>query len=446
MLHEFDDSSWRGGLGGEGLALESYGATPASTSHIAQAFSNLTIPIGNQQILNMEHLLIRFATRSTHALALNGMYLGVYPIAFTDADRDAFFDLFGVDRRAFEQLIVRIPTIDSEYKVASNAFNLLAFWVIHLSHHLIHNKRVGGEFRKNVALYLHYRFFTSLVNNFFRHGAKEGVMAATINNLSQKYDIVRYGTWRAALEARAEDLVSDESIHYRTFVNADDDEKIQYVLTDTQTRLRGKIRNIAGEYYAAHKRGESIDTRAAVQEIDGDKVLSQSVSSFDAAVSALIAEVMNRNLFIDKMLVTNIARQFSSISTSMLTTALTQLSQLATAQLATHELEVKTIIRTDMGPVEVAVGVRALITMLVHTSLRYCVVNKIPLTNKLAVYYRLKNVYSASRTSDASINQAKLSVAYFVDGISRTVRESTKSSLRLALIMYVVFRALRHIK
>ena len=130
----------------------------------------------------------------------------------------------------------------------------------------------------------------------------------------------------------------------------------------------------------------------------------------------------------------------------MLTTALTQMSQLASAQLAHHSLELRQMTQTEYGQMEIAIGMRALMTMVVHSSLRYCIVNKVSLSNKLAVYYRLKNVYSASRTSDLSINQVKASVAHFVDGIGRTVRQSTRSSLRLAIIMYVIFRALRHVK
>jgi len=99
---------------------------------------------------------------------------------------------------------------------------------------------------------------------------------------------------------------------------------------------------------------------------------------------------------------------------------------------------------TPDGPIYI--GARALIAAIIQTSLRYCINNRIPLSNRSQVWVNLKNVYSSSRVSTPEILAVKQSVEYFVDSLNRTKRESTKASLRLAVIMYCVYKSFKYLK
>lgn len=409
---------------------------------ILQELSKLGLAITDKTILDMEALTIRFEIRGSHAMALNSQLLGVHPITFTDGDRAAFFALFGTSEAAVAEAITRIPTINQEFKVASDPFNLLAVWVIHLAHHLIKHDKVRHAFQLNVAKYLHYRFFTSLVNYFFRHGADERIMTATVNGMTRKFDIVVYGTWRKVIEARCEDLLAKGSVHHRALVDGTPDagpRSVLYAITDTQTRIRDRVKNVVSEYYEVREKGDAVVSRPAVTEMDGEKILTQTTSAYDTVISALCAEALNINQFVDRDEASKIARQFPAISATMLIATLTQLSQTASLQAMSRELD-KTERRDGKT---IHVGVRALITAIVQGSFRYCQKSGVDLTNKAAVYIRLKNVYSSSRIGDPNITTIKDSVVHFVDTSGRTARESTRSSLRLAIIMYIVLRALR---
>ena len=152
---------------------------------------------------------------------------------------------------------------------------------------------------------------------------------------------------------------------------------------------------------------------------------------------------MNQHLFVDRGDVEKIAHQFP-VPLQMLLAALTQMTQLAQAQHAEGKLDTKEMLQLDDGSrIEIDIGMRALVADIIHSSFRYCMLNHVPLTNKLAVYIKTRNVYSSSRLNDPNIARVKESVGHYIDSIGKTTRDLTRSSLRLAIIMYILYRALK---
>ena len=410
-------------------------------STIVQAFSELGITIDDEKILKLDNLVIGFETRKTHAIALNSQSLGVHPIAFVDTDRQAFFEICKISESKMRDAIKRVPNIDRSRKVSSDPFNLLCVWMLHLAVIYIPNEKVRARFQLNIAKYLHYKFFTSRVNHCFPHGANEAVMAAVINSLTRKFDIVIYGSWRKAIEARSLDLISPEGIHHKTIITASPDQKFLYILSDTQSRIRDKIATVCDIYYRYHKQGNSIGSKSATDtDLDGEKIVVSKNSVFDAAISNMTVEILNVHQFVDRKDAAAVASQFQAVSTTMLCTVLTEWSALASSQTATRQLDY--VEKTPEGLHYI--GARALITALVQTSFRYCIANRIPLNSKSQIWIQLKNVYSSSRVTTPEILAVKQSVGNFVESIGRTSRESTKASLRLAVIMYVIYRTFRY--
>ncbi len=411
-------------------------------SSIVQAFSKLNISITDAMISQMENLVIGFEIRSGHAIALNSQSLGVHPIAFVDSDRHAIFAIFHTSETKLREAIHAAPNINITYKVTSDAFNLLCVWLLHLSVIYIADEKVRFRFQLNVAKYLHYRYFTSLVNHNFPHGAVDGIMTAVINSLTRKSDIVIYGTWRKVIEARCTDLIDKTSIHYNVIQTATPDSKVLYILSDTQSRLRDKINLICEVYYQYHKQGISINSKSATStDLEGEKILITKNSVFDNTISNMTIMVLNVHLFVDSTAANEVASQFQAISPSMLCAILTEWSVLATEQTKTNLLDY--VEKTNDG--DLYIGVRALIATIIQTSFRYCINNRVVLSNKAQVWVQLKNMYSSSRIITPEIIAIKNSVGYFVDSIGRTSRESTKSSLRLALIMYVIYRSFKYL-
>jgi len=280
-----------------------------------------------------------------------------------------------------------------------------------------------------------------LVNHYFPHGAAEKNMQAAIAGLSRKFDIVVYGTWKATIEARCVDLISERSIHRHALETADDDKAFLGILMDCQTRIRDKVKNITRAYYDAHSDGNAINSRAATVETEDGKILVHSAKTFDLMIYNLQNEIMSERLFIDNETIRQLAAQFTSVSEDMLRSTLLSLVEIATTQRDSGQLD---SIKINDGH-ELYVGLRALISHIIQKTYRNCMANGVDVTNKAAVFIKVKNLYSSSRINDEDILAIKQSVSYFVDLVSTSLRETTRSSLRICLILYFLLRSFRFI-
>jgi hypothetical protein len=415
------------------------------TYTIKEGFSILPIHITPATLASLEKMVIQFELRATAPLALNSQTLGIHPIVFTAADRASFFHLFHLEESEVARIVRKIPSIDPKFKVISDPFNLLCIWVIHLAFTQLSNYHDRHKFQWLVAKYLHYRFFTSLVNYYFMHGANEAVMLATINSLSKKFDIITQGSWRLAIEARCTDLIDGgedghKSIHYDTLVTMDDDIKIIYVISDVQSRIRDKVKIVNEVYYRFHKEGIKISSSSATYtDSEGEKILVQRASTLDIMTSTMITDVVNVNAFVDSQAVTKVASQFPAITPTLLRESLEYFSMVASRQAASGEFDA--IQKNHDG--ELYIGIRTLVEKIIQISFRYCVNNRISLKDKASIWNALRNMYTSSRVNDVQVIAVKNSIRVFVDNSNKTQREATKSSLRIALIMYVIYRCLR---
>ena len=412
------------------------------STYISKAFSDLGIVLTNDHVRKLERAIATFETRKDHALALNSQMLGVYPIAFTSSDRSFLFELVGIKEKDLVRIVENIPSIDTDHRVVSDAFNLLCVWLIHAAYLFLNNKRARESFQLNIAKYMHYRFFTSIVNYYFSHGASEPVMMATINQLSGKFDIVTYGTWKATLEARSQDLLSEKSIHRNAFLNMDDDEGVKRVITDTQTRMRDKIKNVARIYYDNKDNNARIDSKSMVKDSEDEgKYLSQTSSTIDAMISTVTSDLMNKNRWIHASTVSAVAKQFKSVSQTMLKTTLEDMSATATSQVKRRTVDHVEKTRDGYR----YHGIRVLVAQIIRTTYRYIVINRISMNNRVVLYNKIHSAYASSRISDKNINDVKTSMSLMLDDMNKTSRETTKSSLRLAIIMYIVLKTFRHL-
>lgn len=410
--------------------------------HIFKQFSTLNVTLDKKTIRQFNQHVLHWELRDSHPLSLNTQLLGVNTIVFTPPDRAALFEMFALSESMVLNAIKKCPSVDRNHRVASDPFNLFTIWLIHLAFEQITDDATRHEFQLSLAKYLHYKFFTSLVNHYFPHRADESVMLAAINSLNRRFDIIVYGTWRKTIEARAADLISTDAsknIHYKTLLSGKDDAQFMYVVTDVQTRIRAKVGLISGIYYDFHRDGIKIKSSSATTtDMDGEKILVQRASTFDAMTTSVTTDLLNVNAFIDMRLIRHITSVFPAVSPTLLKVSLEQMSELASEQAKTHKLEDK-VIKNGLTHY---VGMKGLIQATVEVSFRYCIFNKVPLTSKIRVFDALRNRYSSSHVNDPDILSIKESFGDFIDSIGRVQRAATKSSLRLALIMYIITKCL----
>lgn len=410
---------------------------------INEGMGDLGITITHQQIAEMEKLAIHFVLRKTHPLTFSGQHLGVHPVAFIPSDYNALFDIFRIHKKDVELKIKEIDSIDKNFNVISDPFNVLCIWLCHLAPIYIKDKRVCHNFMANVLRYFHYRIFCSVVNNSFKHGANPAIAEATLLQLTKKSDVIRLGNWNAVIESHIEKILDPNDRFYETIKNGYPDDMFLRVISENQTSLRQKLVTYANTYYEVYKAGDSVGSSSAIAENDeGEKILAQTASVIDSASSAMISELLNVNTFVHDVSINDVAGLFTTISPKMLKLALMRINETAVLQSTSKKFDET---KKDKDGI-IFIGVRGLVLEIIRSMIRICRVRRINMGNKAQVFEKMKDAYSASRQLDPDILAIKRSVALLVDSFNITVNQASQSALRLGVIYYIIYRTLGRLK
>ena len=383
-----------------------------------------------------------FETRQKHASALNSPYLGLDPIYFTSQDNDNLFYVCNVDQKKVKNVLKTCPSINTSYNVIGNTFNLFITYVLHKT---VTSKTIDDNHSNQLSMallkMLNYKFFTSLVNHNFTYGANPAIMKSVINNLSEKFDLVKYGTWKKVIEARCEDILSKNSIHYSTIYKYDNDKNITYLLSDTQTRLRNKIKIITTEYHNAKAKGDAMSSSKLNVEIDGEKVIVDQTSTFDSMTTGIFNQALNMNQWINNEYIQIVNGMFNNINKVLLKQALSAFSNYVSLQARRNQLD-RTVKQKDLP---IYLGGKIYIHTLLQKVYRICIQNRVNLKSKLDVLTKTRNLFTSSRISDKDILSLKESTASILDDIVHVQRESTRTTLRIAFITYIMLKSFEYL-
>lgn len=428
---------------------------------IKQALSQgISITMDKKHAELIRRFCFMFETQGTNPEALNSPFLGIAKIFFLNRDQDEFLDIFGVSDYQIKKINInsliahlstsdirkilhKLQVVDTSRKVQSDPFNIFIAYLLHLVS-VTNGLTVDEKHSTKMALLkiLQYKFFTSLVNHRFTYGADMAIMQATINNLSNKFSIVQYGTWKKVMEVRAEELISKTSIHYGTIENFNDDLGIFYLITDVQTRIRNQINIIVTQYYIRKEENDKVGSYGlAGNDVEGEKVILSSTSTLDSMTSNLSAEILSVYQFLDSQLIATTCSLFPGLRDHMFKDVLKKFSETALIQQKTGKLlEVKHIKNGEQY-----IGASILVRNIIQKTYRYCAQNNVNIKAKLAILNCAKDVYSSSRITDEDILSVRNSVGIFIDGCDITRREATKASLRIALILYIIIKSFKYI-
>lgn len=400
------------------------------------------VEITHQILQQLEHWCIHYELYKDHPQVLNTPYLGMGNMFFTESHQNEVFDIFNIDRKAFSDDIEIIETIDTSRYVSSDPFNIMIVWVAHL----ISNSKLTQQMKHQgmVTLFkiLHYKFFTSLVNRRFPHKANEGIMRATIESLSNKFEIVSLGTWKRVIESRAEDIVSERSIHINSIREFKDDKKILYVITDAQTRLRDRIHLITARFHEIKDEGKAISTYTAVTTVGGDKILKDTSGALSAMVSNISHNILSSQQFIDNEAIKLLCglNKTNELKPYMLKSLIIRFTDVAVLQNKKGQLDDESLIEGH----KVITGHRALITSIIQTTYRTCINNGVNMKNKQEIFRTTGNIFRSSQIQDESVLLIKRSVENFVKLFPGTSRANTQSALRTNFILYVILLTFKY--
>lgn len=370
---------------------------------------------------------VAFANKNEdHMTFFGGSSTGVQIVRFSQADRDSWFtDVMGVDDLSLEQALHELPSVNTEFKVSSSVFNNACMWMIHkfMTSPLLNDDQ-KHKAMIDCGLVLYYRYLSSLLFKYFVYPADPQVAAATYAQLSYKYELKRHGTWYATLVARCENLVAENSIHYKTLKNYSNDLDIVYLLNDSQSRIRDMLKNIYAEFKKIHVEGTRIRTTSSLIEHDGEMALKDQTKNLSNYRRYLHSIVGDKNSFIKEELITLIEKIMKTMPSRLLRETLKWCSD-------NHRF-------TGSKDVEELID-----QTLVH-SFGYLSNNRNVLkeTNDLAMLVsRLRGVYMSSRSVDPDLMIIREGAKNIVKKATGSKNESLVASIRTGLLLYITLRA-----
>lgn len=383
----------------------------------------------------------RYESIPEHAAALGSPLLGINKMYFLPKDKEFLFNLVDVDAKDFRKSALQSREVNPSFNIISDPYNLLTIWLVHLvTINTSLSVRLKNEFAQDLLKMMYYKFFTSIVNYNLPHGAKEGVMQLTIDNLSNKYAIKNYGSWKALIENRVLNMLTRPKTHADTFKSFYPDKKVVYILSDAQTGLRKQLISVIQEYYKTNEKGDAITASDVYDRIGDDKSLKVIESSISVMASNVIAASSNLSEFLDYEYIDMVSKLTNNVSKELLTRLLTKFSGMAEQQDKKHERD--KISGSSSAPIYE--GYAVLINHIVYKTYRYCLKDpEVNVRSKVAILKKTINLYRSSRIADSDILNIKHSVGILVEKYSDSKRESTNSSLRLAFILYIIMLTFR---
>lgn len=380
--------------------------------------------------------LSSYEIRQGHLEVLNTPLLGMGKMYFHKADENELFDIFDIDKSHFKQMAHKSTDVNTKFVVSSDPYNIFSVWLVYLVKNSTLPSKAKETMMMSVLKLMIYRFFTGVVNWRLPHGANEEAMRYTIDNLSAKFDIKKpeTNTWKKLIESMCVDVLSSKSVHKKAVDTFMPGQKVLYVITDLQTRIRSKIHKILDPFFKNVEEGNRASSYNIASEVGGEKVLANTVKSFDSMIENVSNRALNVSKFVDNNAMDLVVKLNNNISKPALRDLLIKFSDIAVEQ----NRKKKQNLTKGNGSHEVYIGYRILISNIIQKSYRTAMINKIDMSSKLAILDKTKSTFRSSRISDNDILIIKNSVNAFVDKHANTTRASTLVSLKLAFITYIL--------
>jgi len=369
----------------------------------------------------------RFVTKKAeHIEFFGGCLTGVQVVRFTQEDMDLIFsELLMVDEHSLEDQIHDLPDIVPSRIVSSNIFNISCVWIMYAIENSPHlDDKVKAEAKIRIALYLNYRFLTSILYNFFKYPADPDIARATYAALSYRFILKSEGSWGKALRVRSTDLTGKSSIWYDVIKTLDDDYRVVKMLNDTQGRIKDFIKNIFEVHYRLHVQGSKISSTAATVEMDGETILKDRAHKGTGYSRYLRTVIPDHFSFVRQELL--------NIIEDICPTAPPRLIKLTLEWLSKNF----SFIRDQKA--------ENLVDSVMEHAIFYINENRDIELDKMGtsqLILKLRGAYTSSRSSDEKLMTIKSGMEDFVREATGTKQASVQASVRTAVCLYLVLRA-----
>lgn len=179
----------------------------------------------------------------------------VYLIAFGDQDQKNYYDLFNIDPTNIIQsmkTVVKATGVNSEFKYLTQNPYLVMFYFC-LRYFTLKEDEKG--INTTISIYV-LAVYWSIFTKFFPKGVNQPVMQYTIDNLTDKFLIKKYGSIFRVL---VESCRRSYTFHKNRFKTGNDSDVVAWIqrIRNDQNSM---IKKIANEYMKNYKSGNAAST------------------------------------------------------------------------------------------------------------------------------------------------------------------------------------------
>lgn len=374
----------------------------------------------------LERFVQNFINKSPeHVKCLGSNLTGVNRLSWSLDDRLEWEENFlQIDGRELRQAILAIPHMDDVGRVAGDNFNISCCWLAHRFYKSDLPPRVKEKGMKLSMDILQYKLLSSIHSHYFKYPVDQNVAEATYAELSRKFDIKRYGSWRAVLDSRSENIIATGEIHEQTIRQFDDDIAIVKMIQDIQFRLRDKIKNIWEVMANVIEKDMKFGSVSSTIELDG-ALVTRDIERLSTEYIHFIKEAAAER---DRFIKPDLVDVIESVMSTMPEKPFEQLLVIFTEKVSKSDKNALQLVELTMEHLfNVVLADR-------KTTMR---MNDIP-----AVLNRIRGLYTASRSNNDILEQMKEITEKFVRKDVKIVNNANVAALRTGLLLYLVLRAM----
>lgn len=356
-----------------------------------------------------------------------GVLMGIPKIVFTPSDIHTWFDdVLQIDDVLLKKELHALPTINKDFKVSSDVFNLTCFWLLHL---IIRSTKIDQK-QKHIGCVavirvMHYRFLTSLMYNYFQFTPNRETMEATYAALNNKFSLKQHGSWSKLIDARAESILDPRGKRYPSIYSFDDDKAIVDSLNDIQGRIREVVKKMYAVFLQVHRSASKIQSRSNTVDVEGEMHVRDLIRK-NSQIKQYAHECMtDKRTFIRDELVSIILNAVHTMNERMFITTLEYM--------------------VDNHGVRGDSDISKLIDETILHAFDFMNSNReIQRTGtRLAtIITRLRALYTSSRSTESLLMSMRELSKNIVKRANKTTNESMIASIRTGVMLYIVLRSL----
>jgi len=235
-----------------------------------------------------------------------GNLLGTVPLRFTDNQVNKFYnDVLDIDRELLVLSLKEVDSINEDYKVSSDDFNLTIMYVIHrflTSKALNSAKRELGATEASIIFF--YRTLAALTASSFKFNARPEIVQAAYSNMSNKFLIKKLGSWNKVIEDRVDNLIGKNSKHIKYLQAFKPDDRILYAITDAQGSIKTLFYNYYSEIVKAYESDEVIKSQSStMKDVEGKEVIKDKTMSLDGLIDTALADLSRQETYLNYKLI-----------------------------------------------------------------------------------------------------------------------------------------------